>query len=80
MTWNHRIVELKATDHGLPVFVVAEVYYNDNGQPIMFTSDGCRVIGNTLEELAETTERIAKCLTQPVLKEATDFIVEEDKT
>jgi hypothetical protein len=69
MHWNHRVIDFTAdytANAGDPLFGFAEVYYNDDGTPSSYCSPFMDC--DSLEELTQLVDRLAKALTQPVLK------------
>lgn len=75
MTWNHRILRhVHATISGKDEisYGIHEVYYDDDKNPDMCTTDAVGVWGDNLEELAQTLERMRKSLKLPILDYA-DF-------
>ena len=66
MYWNHRVVDMSAENEGDPLFVIQEVYYEDNGMPT--GHGGLSVMSETIEGLRELVDRMKKAIDQPVLK------------
>lgn len=72
MHWNHRVVRT-VDDETLEVTLrIAEVYYNsDTDKPFSYSEPF--LVGETLEELTETVDRMKAALAQPVLAYPADF-------
>lgn len=64
MYWNCRVVKFEDD-----WFEICEVYYDDNGKPIMQTEKGVSVCGENIEQLRVTLERMLECLDKPILDE-----------
>jgi hypothetical protein len=74
MYWNHRLVNVAKDNDGEDYFQVSEVFYNDAGQPVGYTS--ADVSGETMEEVLLTLQRFAEAVKHPILNAETDFIGE----
>lgn len=66
MHWNHRVFNIKEQNNNEDLFVVREVYYDENEKVI--GSCDLKVMGETLEELKWIAEHIIKCCEKPVLE------------
>lgn len=62
MHWNHRIVRIG------DLFSLAEVFYNDKGQPFGWTSEGLLYGHEDLSALTDTVERLRAALKEPILR------------
>jgi hypothetical protein len=38
MKWNHRVVDMTAENGGEPLFAIREVFYNDDGVPLVMAN------------------------------------------
>lgn len=74
MYWNHRLVNVAKDNDGEDYFQVSEVFYNDAGQPVGYTS--ADVSGETMEEVLLTLQRFTEAVKHPILNAETDFIGE----
>lgn len=74
MYWNHRLVNVAKDNDGEDYFQVSEVFYNDVGQPVGYTS--ADVSGETMEEVLLTLQRFTEAVKHPILNAETDFIGE----
>lgn len=69
MHWNHRVIKYNAPP-GEDLYIIHEVYYDDEGKPDMFGSSGAQA--EDLGGLRQYVEWMLKALDQPVLTPA-DF-------
>lgn len=68
--WNHRVMRRvypKSVDPKQPYYGIYEVYYDAEGRPDGWTSEPVDVVGDTVEEVAETLRLMLKAVEQPVL-------------
>lgn len=65
MHWNHRVYNIKDQNGGEDLFVVREVYYDENNNPIGSTD--LKVMSETLDGLKWIANHITKCTDLPVL-------------
>ena len=64
MRWNHRVI---AKEYNREILLqIHEVYYDKN-EPKWFTQDPIHIIGDDLEELNWTVDKIKECLNKPIL-------------
>jgi hypothetical protein len=76
MTWNYRIVALEheeGTQYG-----IHEVYYDDKGVPIFYTSDPVPCVGESLSDIYKGMDHMLVALSKPVLTEK-DFTGEIER-
>lgn len=66
MTWNHRVVR-RGYPNGEHLYEIHEVYYDSEGKIEFMTEDPIDPVGDNLEELRVTLERMTRCLDKPVL-------------
>ena len=64
--WNHRVVQ-QSIGSDQWMFQIHEVYYDDNGKPIMSTTDPVGPFGETLEELVRDLNLFMSALSKSVL-------------
>jgi hypothetical protein len=64
--WNNRVL------HDGNTYWIAEVYYDDTDTPISYTTGDPIGDWQNYAELANTTNHVAKALTQPILKVNTE--------
>lgn len=70
MAWNYRIIREEdppINGEEQPVYIVAEVYYDEDGKPAWRTEGPAGPAGATVEELSNDIAWIIKALTLPVL-------------
>ena len=65
-TWNYRVIQHK-TDAGC-AYVIHEVHYDADGQPVGVTVDPTWPAGDTLEDLRQDLAAYAAALDKPVLE------------
>lgn len=65
MSWNHRILAHKDDDDWF--FQIHEVYYDDNGNPNSYTSNGVSVGGKSLEDINWALDKMKECVSKPIL-------------
>ena len=65
MGWNHRI--LAHEDGELMYFQIHEVYYNKEGTPKAYTTNGVSVGGDTIKSITWTLNKMKECRAKPVL-------------
>ena len=65
MGWNHRI--LAHEDGELMYFQIHEVYYNKEGNPNGYTTNGVSVGGDTIKSITWTLNKMKECRAKPVL-------------
>jgi hypothetical protein len=64
MSWNHRILAHEGVETYLQLH---EVYYDKEGIPYTYTSEGVTVGGDSLSDLYSEIQRIQECLKKPTL-------------
>ena len=72
--WNYRLVRkvyegVPADEGGVEVYLT-EVYYDDAGRPDGYIEGGCRIGGDTAEDVRKVLTMAAAALNLPVLEEA----------
>ena len=68
MTWNFRLVEASNLNGGEPWVQLAEVYYDDDFNPMGYT--WVDVVGaESVENMKQTLEWMALAIDKPVLKD-----------
>lgn len=69
--WEHRVLR---HDHDRlpPAYCIHEVYYDEAGNPVMYTEDPIPAVGEDLDSLALEHGRMVTAFTKPVLTKA-DF-------
>lgn len=65
MSWNYRIVYDPSV---LPSYSIREVYYNDDGSLQATTVLAPQMLGESVEELKNDYELMARAFTMPVVK------------
>lgn len=65
MTWNHRILAHETKDGFF--FQVHEVYYNKDYNPISYTENAVSIVGNNLDEINWSLDKIKECTNKPIL-------------
>jgi hypothetical protein len=65
MTWNYRVIDTTEKE-GEPCFIVAEVFYNDDGIPWGYSDTG--IDGENIEEIKQTLKAMKKALKDEVLQ------------
>jgi hypothetical protein len=70
MSWNHRILAHKDGDE--MYFEIHEVYYDEDGKPISYTTDGANVGSESLDGIKWVLDKMKKCVNKPILS-ADDF-------
>jgi hypothetical protein len=68
MSWNYRVIRSVDRD-GTEMYAIHEMYY---GPPDGPTADPVPVLGESLDDLRGTLEKMAKALYEPILN-MTDF-------
>lgn len=68
MSWNYRVV--KTIVCGEESYGIHEVYYDEQGEPRMFSADPCPVYSETLEGLEKEISRFEAALGRPILQES----------
>jgi len=64
-SWNHRVVKrIYPMD---TMYGIHETYYEDDDSVMGITENPTPVVGESVEELRETLERMLKALDEPVL-------------
>lgn len=66
MTWNHRIIK-HVQPNGEPYLAIHEVIYDKVGNPTSYTLEPTPVIGEGVENLIWTLNRMRACLKDPIL-------------
>ena len=70
MTWNHRVMHSKDEKHGEDSFTIREVFYDDDGKTITgWTQEAIEPMGETLDGLKLTLNRMLEACALPVLEE-----------
>jgi hypothetical protein len=81
MSWNYRVIEFVAPGNGEPWRSIHEVYYDDEGKPIMYQDSPAHVTWDT-EEGVRAPQQMLKdmggALLLPVLVEA-DFEPQQEE-
>lgn len=69
MTWNHRVVKrtYPAPSHETFFQIHEAYYYHGEGKTPSVTVEPTAPVGETLEELRETLQRMLRALDKPVL-------------
>jgi len=67
--WNHRVVKRIVKDFGEDVeqLGIHEAFYGLDGEGVAWTDEPVVVIGETVDDLRETLERMLRCLDMPVI-------------
>lgn len=67
MNWNHRVVRVTSRfgDETETLYMLAEVFYNDDGTPAGYTKPFMQ--GESKIELVQLVDRLAAAIEQPVL-------------
>lgn len=65
MTWNYRLMAHKSSQE--TTIQIHEVYYNDKGEPYLFSSDEVGAHGETVEEVEADLELMKEALLLPIL-------------
>jgi hypothetical protein len=76
MHWNIRVV--KYFEDKETILEVAEVYYNEMGEPIGYCK--ASAVGNSIDELHDYTDRMKEALAYPIIEFKTDDVVLEQQT
>lgn len=67
MTWNYRVIDIAEREgYEVPCFILAEVYYNEDGTPWGYSSTD--IEGETLEEVKQTLKAMKRALKEEVLQ------------
>jgi hypothetical protein len=66
MTWDHRVV--RKIHHGEQSLGIHEVFYDEDAGT-SWTEDPVEVVGDSIEDLRETLERMLSCLEQPIIED-----------
>lgn len=61
MHWDYRVIQ--HTDH----YIIHEVYYDEQGEPVGFSPDAAWPIGTTVEELSHCMIHMMGAFTKPVI-------------
>ena len=65
MVWNHRIL---AHEHKGEIYLkIHEVYYNENGIPVLYTNNPTDVCGDDLKSIRWTLNKMKECIGKPIL-------------
>lgn len=64
MSWNYRVIK---TDHEEPVFVIHEVYYDENGLVKSWSEDPMHPLGESPEELKQDVKLMQAALDRPAI-------------
>jgi len=74
--WNHRVV-VRTFVHSdkfiEKTYGIHEVYYDKDDKPEGVTMEAIGIIGDSVDDIKETLDRMAKACTLPVLDYDTDF-------
>ena len=65
MTWNHRLV--RRSENGETWYGIHEAFYDKNKRVRAITKDPIDVIGESVEEVRETLQRMLRALEAPIL-------------
>ena len=65
MSWNHRILAHKDGDDYY--YQIHEVYYDDNGNPESYTTNGVSVGAESINGIEWTLDKMKECLDKPIL-------------
>lgn len=65
MNWNHRLIDITDDNNGEQLYVLKEVYYDDNDKPI--GSCDPSMMSETLDGMKELIERLREATTLPIL-------------
>ncbi len=65
MSWNHRILAHKDGEDWF--FQIHEVYYDKEGKPNSYTSNGVSVGAESVEGINWVLGKMKKCLDKPIL-------------
>lgn len=65
MSWNHRLLAHKDGDD--MYFMVHEVYYDKEGNPVSYTTNGVSIGGNDLEGVQWVINKMIESTKKPIL-------------
>lgn len=63
--WNNRVIVDRDEEFG-DTYMVAEVYYNDNDEPVGYC-DSMANVGDSIEELRESLKMLNEAFNQDVI-------------
>ena len=67
MTWNYRVIDIAEREgYDSPCFIVAEVFYNEDGTPWGYSNTG--IDGENIEEIKQTLKAMKRALKEEVLQ------------
>ena len=67
-TWNHRVV--KVAYEGETFFGIHEAYYGPGWDDLSWTEKPVAPVGETIEELRHTLERMLAALDKPIIDDS----------
>jgi hypothetical protein len=77
MTWNYRVFLIpSASALEEDLYVVKEVYYNEDDEIEYWSKDSVAPVGSTVEDLEEELNKFYEAFSEPVLMEEGDTVVE----
>jgi hypothetical protein len=77
MVWNHRVI--RHEENGEVWYAIHECFYEkpDDDSNLSWTENEIAPIGETVDELRETLERMLKALDKPILTIQGDKLIHE---
>ncbi|WP_438313027.1 hypothetical protein [Sporosarcina sp. FA9] len=75
MYWNYRVLMFNNKQNE-PCFEVCEVHYDENHDPYAWAESHNLLVSETLDDLKETYEYMAKAFESPVLKVVENKLVQ----
>ena len=70
MTWNYRVIMIPAEKDVLfssDVFVIREVFYDNEGDIEFWSEEDASAIGDSFEELCEDYDNMTEAFNKPIL-------------
>ena len=75
MTWNHRVVRQRKGDETW--LGIHEAFYGDDGK-LSWTENPVDVVGETVDDLRWTLERMLAALDEPIINEDAELARKDD--
>ena len=74
MSWNYRIIKLEHEEF----YILTEVYYDDNGNPIAWIEDEIGIRSEELSELMPQLKHMKDAFVKPVLHIIDNKLIEKN--
>lgn len=76
MSWNYRIVAMKSVADETFGYAIHEVFYDDDGTIKGYTEKPVCITGESLGDISEALEMMAKATTLPIMEDRNEKLVE----